>query len=153
SGNRAPNVDDYLGNFGPRVGLAYSPNQGRTAIRAAFGISYWNANSPGINVFLERNFPLFQTFSLGPTVSYVPFLKVDTDGLPNFVPTPITEHIDPIAGISPLSMPRDYRPAMILSWNGGIQQRLGETGVGEIAYVATRGTHLDRQRAINTPLY
>jgi hypothetical protein len=28
-------------NFGPRVGFAYSPNQGRTAIRAAFGISYW----------------------------------------------------------------------------------------------------------------
>jgi hypothetical protein len=73
-GNRGPNVDTYLRNFGPRFGLAYSPNDGRTAIRAAFGISYFNANSPAINTLLERNFPLYQTFSVGPTVSYVPFL-------------------------------------------------------------------------------
>jgi hypothetical protein len=89
---------------------------------------------------------------VGPSVSYRPFSKVSVDGLPNFSPTPLTDHIDPIAGLAPLSMPNDFRPAMVFSWNVGIQQRIGDNAVGEVAYVATRGTHLYRRRAINTPL-
>src|SRR5258707_4818677 len=37
--------------------------------------------------------------------SYRPFSKVSVDGLPNFSPTLLTDHIDPIAGLAPLSMP------------------------------------------------
>jgi hypothetical protein len=152
-GNRVPNASTYMHNFGPRVGVAYSPNQGKTAIRAAFGTSYYNYSTPGFNAFLERNFPLFQTFSVGPSVSYTPFSQVGVDGLPNFVPTPLTDHIAPIAGINPYSMAPDYRPSMILAWNAGVQQRVGNNGVVEVAYVATRGTHIYRARNVNTPLY
>jgi hypothetical protein len=42
---------------------------------------------------------------------------------------------------------------MILSWNAGVQQQLGQSGVVELSYVATRGTHLDRSWNINTPLF
>jgi outer membrane receptor protein involved in Fe transport len=35
SNNRPPNLSTYFRNWGPRVGLAYSPDNGRTAIRAA----------------------------------------------------------------------------------------------------------------------
>jgi Carboxypeptidase regulatory-like domain len=151
-GNRVPNVNNYLKNFGPRLGLAYSPNNGKTAVRAAAGTSYFSYNGGGVSGYLERNFPLFQTFNVGPSVSYRPFSKVSVDGLPNFSPTPLTDHIDPIAGLAPLSMPDDFRPAMVFSWNVGVQQRIGDNAVGEVAYVATRGTHLYRRRAVNTPL-
>jgi hypothetical protein len=83
----------------------------------------------------------------------VPFSQVGVDGLPNFVPTPLTDHIAPVAGISPNSMPPDYRPTEILAWNFGVQQQLGQNAVAEVAYVATRGTHIYRARNINTPLW
>jgi len=39
SGNRGPNVDTYFGGYSPRVGFAYSPNNGRTSVSGAFGIT------------------------------------------------------------------------------------------------------------------
>jgi outer membrane receptor protein involved in Fe transport len=39
AGNRAPNVPTDWHIFAPRIGLAYSPDNGKTAIRAAFSIT------------------------------------------------------------------------------------------------------------------
>jgi len=57
SNNRAPNVDTYYKNLGPRVGLAYSPDNGKTALRAAFGLSYFPDNFGADSGTLERNYP------------------------------------------------------------------------------------------------
>ncbi|MFP5226671.1 MAG: hypothetical protein ACLGXA_03515, partial [Acidobacteriota bacterium] len=57
SGNRGPNVDTFYGDLAPRIGFAYTPDNGRTAIRAAFGISYFNDNFGADGGTLERNFP------------------------------------------------------------------------------------------------
>ena len=60
SGNRGPNLDTYYGNVGPRVGVAYAANGGRTAIRGAYGISYFNDNFGAMGGTLERNFPFLE---------------------------------------------------------------------------------------------
>ena len=60
SGNRGPNLDTYYGNVGPRVGVAYAANNGRTAIRGAYGISYFNDNFGAMGGTLERNFPFLE---------------------------------------------------------------------------------------------
>ncbi len=60
SSNRGPNLDTYHGNVGPRVGFAYTPNNGRTAVRAAYGISYFNDNFGAMGGTLERNFPFLE---------------------------------------------------------------------------------------------
>jgi Carboxypeptidase regulatory-like domain len=57
SSNRGPNVNTYYGNIGPRVGVAYTPDNGKTAIRGAFGVSYFNGNFGADGGTLERNFP------------------------------------------------------------------------------------------------
>ncbi|HEY4782327.1 MAG TPA: carboxypeptidase regulatory-like domain-containing protein, partial [Chthoniobacterales bacterium] len=57
SGNRGPNVNTYYGGYSPRVGFAYSPNSGKTAVTGAFGITYFPGNFGAIGGFLERNFP------------------------------------------------------------------------------------------------
>ncbi|HTX41706.1 MAG TPA: TonB-dependent receptor [Acidobacteriaceae bacterium] len=57
SSNRGPNVNTYYGNLAPRVGFAYTPDNGKTAIRSAFGISYFNDNFGADGGTLERNFP------------------------------------------------------------------------------------------------
>ncbi len=57
SSNRGPNVNTFYGNIAPRVGAAYTPDNGKTAIRGAFGVSYFNGNFGADGGTLERNFP------------------------------------------------------------------------------------------------
>ena len=71
--NRAPNVDNYFGNVDPRVGFSYSPNHGKTAVRAAFGITTFTANYGGIGGSLERNFPFFEQYSSSQSTAYTPW--------------------------------------------------------------------------------
>ena len=71
--NRAPNVDNTYGNVDPRVGFSYSPNNGKTAIRGAFGITTFTANYGGIGGSLERNFPFFEQYSVTQSTAYTPW--------------------------------------------------------------------------------
>ncbi len=57
SSNRGPNVNTYYDNLAPRLGIAYTPDGGKTAIRGAFGLSYFNGNFGADGGTLERNFP------------------------------------------------------------------------------------------------
>ncbi|MCW5982750.1 MAG: TonB-dependent receptor [Bryobacteraceae bacterium] len=150
--NRGPNVDTRKTNFAPRAGFAWSPNQGKLAVRGAFGVSYFTDNFGANGGTLERNFPLFQNFSVSASTPFRPFNKLSVDGLPDFSPVPLAPVIDPIRGIQPFYLPQNYRQGTILMWNIGAQRQLGPEGVLEVAYVATRGTNLFRGRNINTPL-
>ncbi len=151
SDNRGPNVDNFYKNFAPRFGFAFAPGNRKTAIRGAVGISYFSYNYGGTGGTLERNFPLFQTFQVGPTVPDRPFSQVGVDGLPTFVSTPLTPVIEPIAGIQPFYIPQGYRPAVITMYNLGVQRQVSETSSVEVAYVGTSGAHLFRNRDIDTP--
>src|SRR5258708_22393267 len=63
SGNRGPNVNTYYAGYSPRVGFAYSPNSGKTAVTGAFGITYFPGNFGAIGGFLKRTFPFFEVFN------------------------------------------------------------------------------------------
>jgi hypothetical protein len=57
SSNRAPNVNTQHANFGPRFGLAYTPDSGNTVFRGAFGISFFPDNFGADGGTLDRNYP------------------------------------------------------------------------------------------------
>ncbi|HEV2134896.1 MAG TPA: TonB-dependent receptor [Terracidiphilus sp.] len=57
SSNRGPNVNTFYGNVAPRLGVAYSPDSGKTAFHAALGLSYFNENFGANGGTLERNYP------------------------------------------------------------------------------------------------
>jgi hypothetical protein len=57
SSNRGPNVNTFYGNVAPRLGVAYSPDNGKTAFHAALGLSYFNENFGANGGTLERNYP------------------------------------------------------------------------------------------------
>jgi hypothetical protein len=151
AGNSGPDLANY-GGLAPRAGLAYSPDGGRTAIRAAFGMSAFNDNFGANGGSLERNFPLFETFTLQKSQNFTPFAKVSVDGLPGFTPVALTSVIVPPAGTTPIAIPSDFRPDEAMMWNAGIQRRLSGSNMVEAAYVGTRGVHLFRDRLINAPL-
>lgn len=152
SGNRAPNVDNYYGNFAPRVGFSYSPNDGRTAIRGAFGITTFPGNFGAIGGNLERNFPFFQQYYLNQQLAYTPFWQVSTNGLPAFVPISTSAPVTPQPNSSVTLIPRSFRPDNAYAWNLGVQQQLTPSTAFSLSYVGTRGIHLYRDYNIDTPV-
>lgn len=57
SSNRSPNVNNYYGDVSPRLGFAYTPDNGKTAFRGAFGVSYFPDNFGANSGTLESNYP------------------------------------------------------------------------------------------------
>ena len=151
SDNTGPDLSNF-NSFAPRVGMAYSPDGGKTAVRSAFGISYFTDNYGGNGGSLERNFPLFETFTFQKQQNFVPFAKVSTTGLPAFVPVNFTSTIVPAAGITPIVIPKDFRPDEAIMWNFGVQRQLTSSDALDLSYVGTHGLHIFRDRLINAPL-
>lgn len=60
SSNRGPNVNTEKWNISPRAGFAYTPDNGKTAMRAAVGFSYFPDNFGADGGTLERNYPFDQ---------------------------------------------------------------------------------------------
>jgi len=151
SGNRGPNIDTYLGGYSPRVGFAYSPNNGRTSVSGAFGITHFPGNFGAMGGFLERNFPYFEAFTSQAQLLNVPLSPLSVTGLPSYVPTSTASPATPPVGVSPSLMDRKMQPDMADAWNFGVQQELSPHTMLSLIYVGTKGTHLFRRYNINTP--
>ncbi len=149
--NRGPNVDTFTKGFGPRVGAAYSPDNGKTAIRAAFGISYFPDHFGATGGTLERDFPLFQDFTRNQQLPFTPFAKVGVDGVPGFVPSPVALTYVPPPNVNVYLVPRNFRQDMSEMWNLGVQRELTPTSALDVSYVGTKASHLYRARNINVP--
>jgi hypothetical protein len=149
--NRGPNVDNFMRSFGPRVGLAFSPDQGRTAFRVAYGISYFPDNFGATGGTLERNYPFFRIIHLVAPDLFTPWRSI-SDGLPPFTPVTLAPKMTPPPGFAVFIIPRNFRQVMSQMWNFGIQRQLQANTMVEVAYVATRGSHIYRHRNINVPL-
>lgn len=151
SGNRGPNVDTYFGGYSPRVGFAYSPNNGHTVVSGAFGITHFPGNFGAMGGFLERNFPFFEVFSTQAQLLNVPLDPLSVTGLPSYIPTPTSQPVEPPVAVSPETMARNMQPDMANAWNFGVEQQLTKTTALDLTYVGTKGTHLFRRWNINTP--
>ncbi len=154
SGDRGPNVDNNFRNFGPRVGLAYSPDGGKTAIRAAFGISYFPDNFGATGGTLERNYPFFTLSRLNSPTPFTPFRSLSVDGLnaPISVPYTAGGTLTPPPGFGVFSVAQQFRQDAAQVWNFSIQRQLPGNMVFSAAYVGTHGTHLYRDLQLNQSL-
>jgi hypothetical protein len=150
SGNRGPNVDTYHGNWGPRVGLAYSPDNGKTAIRAAYGISYFPDNFGANGGTLERNYPFFLIVDQKAPSQTVPSLNL-SNGLP--APTPVAttpgESLNPPPNFGVFVVAKNFRQDEAQVWNFSVERQLTSTMSLQAAYVGTHGTHLYRDLQLN----
>jgi hypothetical protein len=82
SGDRSPSINLDAYDWGPRVGFAWSPDHGKTSIRAGFGTSYWMAYWSGPLTILGLTYPNYaKNIELTPN-SLTPTLKLSTDGIP-----------------------------------------------------------------------
>ncbi|MGH9771125.1 MAG: TonB-dependent receptor domain-containing protein [Candidatus Acidiferrales bacterium] len=153
SSNRSPNVDTYYGNWGPRIGLAYSPDNGKTAIRAAYGVSYFPDNFGATGGTLERNFPLFTITVLNAPTPFTPFYSLN-QGLPAPITVTTTpgQALAPPPGFGVFFISKNFRQDEARVWNFSIERQLPYNMSFTAAYVGTHGTSLYRDLQLNQAL-
>ncbi|MGH9450944.1 MAG: carboxypeptidase regulatory-like domain-containing protein [Terriglobia bacterium] len=151
--NRSPNVDTYYGNWGPRIGLAYSPDNGKTAIRAAYGVSYFPDNFGATGGTLERNFPLFTITVLNAPTAFTPFYSLN-QGLPAPITIATTpgQALAPPPGFGVFFISKNFRQDEAQVWNFSVERQLPYTMSFTAAYVGTHGTSLYRDLQLNQAL-
>jgi hypothetical protein len=143
-------VDTHHDYVAPRLGLAYTPDNGRTALRAAFGISYFADNFGANGGTNERNYPFFQEIDLNTPTTFVPFRSV-SDGLPTFGPVVLAPTLTPPANFAVFYIPRHFHADTAKMWNAGVQREVGWTTMVDVSYVGTRGTNIFRSYNIDVP--
>src|SRR5215813_954189 len=160
-------------NFGPRLGLAYSPGfsdgmlgkifggPGKTSIRAAFGIYYTSIED--LNLFYEVADAPFGLYWTSPvSVLFEEPFRIRTSGQPLDQRFPFTA---PVPGApsnqtldfsvyEPMNFFPGYNTHNKLSYaehfNLSIQRELTKSTVLTLAYVGTGGHHLITQQEANT---
>jgi hypothetical protein len=143
---RAPyafyNPDKKL--FQPRLGLAYRVSE-KTVIRTGGGIFY-NLHQLNNYTILNLNPPLSGSVAFSNTASN----GVITNANP-------ISFANPFGVLSPTSIinantlnPNDYEPR-ILQWSFGVQRQLPASSVLDVAYVGSKGVHIDNTVELNNP--
>jgi outer membrane receptor protein involved in Fe transport len=141
-----------IGNFEPRIGLAWQPNWSsfwtrNTVIRAAYGISsFMEAN--GVNNLPYQNPPFVQAHELiNPASQALPSSTL-SQGFSGFPASTCT--VAALQALSPaclqgatlhLTNP-DLRPAMDQQWNLTIQRQLGSRTSVSVGYVGNKIDHM-----------
>lgn len=173
--NPGPNVNTYYGNWEPRIGAAYSPDNGKTAIRGAFGISFFPDNFGADGGTLERNYPetLIQNNYGAQSNCNTPYAAtaeysgcgslILANGLPGtnaggvyaplvFPPggTPGSgDFVQPPPGFGVFQIAKNFRQDEAKSWNVNIQRQVTKDIVVQAAYVGTYGSHLYNDYQLN----
>ncbi|MGO9641181.1 MAG: carboxypeptidase regulatory-like domain-containing protein [Candidatus Acidiferrales bacterium] len=178
SSNTGPNVSTYFKNFEPRIGLAYSPDKGKTAFRAAFGISDFPANFGGNGGTNERNYPETlqeNNFAAGTGTSNVGSALLMKFGLPGLAPVTYTlagggtetyaslatptsfacpggagQCLRPPAGFGVFDVSNDFRQDEVYAWNISIEREITHDMSFIAAYVGNKGYHLYNDYQLNT---
>lgn len=129
-----------MGNFEPRVGVAWSPfASGKTSVRAGFGVLYEN-DANQLYTQIVRQPPLSYDFTLPQTASadYFPNGNAAIAGTPTNGP----------GYMAPFT---NFYSTEVLQYNVTVQQQLGASNLFSIGYVGTRGNHGLSVGNINVP--
>ena len=123
-------------NFSPRLGLAYDlSGDGRTVIRAGFGISSETLNQANSVQPVENN-PPFSASAVGRLPA--PFSPT---GEPSTTLLDLRSAVRPSRAIAAVAL-NDFHNAYLMQFNFSVQRMLTPSLVAEIGYAGTRGLNL-----------
>ena len=137
-------------NFAPRVGLAYKVTN-KTVFHAGYGI-YYAAPDVGVSSTLSANVPVDDYWAFNNPATYV--ANATSSGVFNYarngyVHTKVTSG----SGVQPntpaFAVDPNAKTPYTEQWHAAIEQQIPFSTVLKVAYVGTKGTHLDNLRDIN----
>jgi hypothetical protein len=136
-------------NFAPRVGLAYRFTN-KTVFHGGYGI-YYSApnvtNSSGLsaNVPVDDYWAFSNSNTYGTATNSLPFVYAAN----GFTHTRVTSGSALQKGTPAFSQDPNARTPYSIQWHAAIEQQIPYSTVIKIAYVGTKGVHLDNLRDIN----
>jgi hypothetical protein len=126
-------------NFGPRVGLAWSPQANGPVLRGGYGVYFDQPSlAPSEGLYFNAPYYDFRLFVTLPT-----FPLFINNPFPSDYPYPIPS--------SAFAFDRNLRTPYTQQWSLSVQQPLGRNRVVELGYVGTKGTRLFGARDVNQP--
>jgi hypothetical protein len=126
-------------NFAPRFGIAWSPRENRTILRAGYGIYYDQSPlAPGEGLYFSA--PYFESRTY---FSFEGYPLTLSDPFPEDFPVPVPS--------TALAFQRELRTAYLQHWSFSVQQQIGSERVLELGYVGSKGAKLLSARDINQP--
>jgi len=136
------NVTTPLGDFAPRLGLAYKITR-NTVVRAGFGRSFFSSGYDATFYHLTSFYPITAQQQVPQTNLYQTVFPINQP-VPSATPPalPSSGRLKAPNGTLLKSRPFDWKTETMDSWNVTIEQALGYGATLALAYVGSKGTHL-----------
>ena len=141
------NTYNGIGNWQPRIGLAWTPGDGKTVIRAAYTLSSY-LEGTGTNLRLTINPPFSSEHSADYSNLAYPATTLE-DGYTPINSTNVCTEAGLLAaspacfkGATLRVWDPNVQPALSNQWNFTVQRQLGSSTTVQLGYVGQKTTHL-----------
>lgn len=141
-------VNAAPGYLGPRLGVAYSLGA-KTAIRAGYGISYWEQRFGWTGGSLNNQYPVIYNQQLGTTSQYTPAGSLSSLIPVQYFAVPSNGIVSPAPNQSFYYMPSHFNLPGVYTWNLTMQHEFTPSFVLDAGWVANQGRNLPYAYNIN----
>ena len=138
-------------NFGPRVGIAWTPVGSKLVVRSGYGIFFGRTPAITVGTAFSNNGLNVQTLTFRPTDPVFDFPRYPNTQCGPPVATPSCA---PPTGGTPstptiFAFQRDYHEPDVQQANLGVEYQIQKSMSVQVNYLWVKGTHLTRTRDIN----